>query len=79
VSTRRVLEEINPGEDFKGDSDTLACITGGMSEACYGPVPPVIREKVEKCLTEDVWAITEEFCQKYQTEKPNNRVESEEQ
>jgi len=51
-----------------GDSDTLACITGGIAEAYYGPVPPFIREKVEECLTEDLWSITRKFCQKYQRE-----------
>ena len=62
-----------------GDSDTLACITGGIAEAYYGPVPPIIREKVEECLTDDLWAITKEFCQKYQTEKSNDHLESQEQ
>lgn len=29
-----------------GDSDTLACITGGIAEAFYGGVPEEIRSKV---------------------------------
>ncbi len=48
-----------------GDSDTLACITGGIAEAYYGPVPSEIREKVRECLTPDLWDITEAFCLKY--------------
>lgn len=45
-----------------GDSDTLACITGGIAEAFYGEVPAPIRKKVKILLPPDLWAITEEFC-----------------
>jgi ADP-ribosylglycohydrolase len=48
-----------------GDSDTLACITGGIAEAYYGPVPPLIRAKVKNSLTEELWAITAQFCRSY--------------
>jgi ADP-ribosylglycohydrolase len=48
-----------------GDSDTLACITGGIAEAYYGPVSPRIRNKVQECLTEDLWQITAQFCRRH--------------
>lgn len=48
-----------------GDSDTLACITGGIAEAFYGDVPTTIRAKVHECLTPDLREITEAFCRKY--------------
>lgn len=48
-----------------GDSDTLACITGAIAEAYYGPVAQPIRAKVKKCLTADLWSITKQFCRKY--------------
>ena len=48
-----------------GDSDTLACITGGIAEAFYGDVPEDVRTKVEECLTPELWEITQEFCDKY--------------
>jgi ADP-ribosylglycohydrolase len=48
-----------------GDSDTLACITGGIAEAFYGSVPKEIREFVRQCLTPDLWTITETFCKKH--------------
>lgn len=54
-----------------GDSDTLACITGGIAEAYYGPVAPSILNKVQECLTEDLWQITEEFCRQYGMKKSN--------
>ena len=44
-----------------GDSDTLACITGGFAEAFYGEVPLHIGKKVKEVLTPDLWAITDKF------------------
>ena len=52
-----------------GDSDTLACITGGIAEAYYGPVVPHILEKVQECLPGDLWEITEDFYSKCGMEK----------
>lgn len=48
-----------------GDSDTLACISGGIAEAFYGKVPGFVREKVRDVLSPDLWAVTEAFCRKY--------------
>jgi len=48
-----------------GDSDTLACITGGIAEAFYGTVPPDIVKKVKEILTPDLWTITDSFYRKY--------------
>jgi|SRR5665647_511259 len=48
-----------------GDSDTLACITGGIAEAYYGSVPAVIMEQVKGILPADLWGITEGFCTKF--------------
>ena len=48
-----------------GDSDTLACITGGIAEAFYGGVPEPILTEVRARLTDDLWAITEAFCERY--------------
>lgn len=47
-----------------GDSDTLACITGGIAEAFYG-VPDTIREGVRSRLTPDLLKIVESFCLKF--------------
>jgi len=48
-----------------GDSDTLACITGGIAEAFYRDIPKQIQAKVRDCLTPDLLEITDAFCQKY--------------
>jgi len=54
-----------------GDSDTLACITGGIAEAFYGPVPLAVQEKVKELLTEDLWEVTERFTARYRRRKSN--------
>jgi ADP-ribosylglycohydrolase len=48
-----------------GDSDTLACIAGGIAEAYYGPPPHEIRAKVKEILPADLWGVTEQFCTLY--------------
>jgi len=48
-----------------GDSDTLACITGGFAEAYYGPLPQPIVEQVKARLPADLWRITQQFRNKY--------------
>jgi len=48
-----------------GDSDTLACITGGIAEAFYQDVSEGIRAKVREFLTPDLLQIADAFCRKY--------------
>ncbi len=48
-----------------GDSDTLACIAGGIAEAYFGPPEPVIRSQVKKLLPEELWAIVARFYRAY--------------
>jgi len=48
-----------------GDSDTLACITGGIAEAFYGGVPKLIAEEAVTFLVEPLRVVTEEFAGKY--------------
>jgi len=43
-----------------GDSDTLACITGGMAEDFYG-MPQELREETLKRLPEDIREAYERF------------------
>ena len=45
-----------------GDSDTLACITGGIAEAFYG-MPPELQQETLKRLPEDLRAAYELFRQ----------------
>ena len=41
---------IRLGISLGGDSDTIACITGGIAEAFYGEIPAGIQEQVKKLL-----------------------------
>jgi ADP-ribosylglycohydrolase len=56
-----------------GDSDTLACITGGIAEAFYGDVPPEIRVNVVEYLSPDLWDIADRFSKKHGM-KPSKRA-----
>lgn len=44
-----------------GDSDTLACITGGIAEAFYGAVPEDILRQVKAILTKELDDIVESY------------------
>ena len=48
-----------------GDADTLACITGSIAEAFYGPVPAAAVQQVQTLLSAELWDITQRFCAKY--------------
>lgn len=48
-----------------GDSDTLACITGGIAQAFYGGVPAVIAEQALARLDDPLRTVAQEFVAKY--------------
>ncbi len=48
-----------------GDSDTLACITGGIAQAYYQRIPKKIVNTVKEIVTPDLWDILEAFCVQY--------------
>jgi ADP-ribosylglycohydrolase len=48
-----------------GDSDTLACMTGGIAQAYYRQIPDDIVMKVRALLDEDLLAIVDEFDERY--------------
>lgn len=48
---------VSPG----GDSDTLACITGGIAHAFYGPLPEHITRRVYSILEDRLGEVTREF------------------
>lgn len=48
-----------------GDSDTLACITGGIAEAFYGDIPDNIVEEVRSRLTPDLSAVVDDFYSQF--------------
>jgi len=64
-SKKGIEDAVRNAISLGGDSDTLACITGAIGEACYGPVAPHIIDNVKTILPRDLWVITEKFCRQY--------------
>jgi len=50
-----------------GDSDTQACIAGGIAQAFYGGVPARIRDQVERILPPELWAIAARFDRRFRS------------
>jgi len=48
-----------------GDSDTLACITGGIAEAYYGKLEKSISDRTNNFLDDNLRDIVEQFYTKY--------------
>jgi ADP-ribosylglycohydrolase len=48
-----------------GDSDTLACITGGIAEAYYGEIPQAVADMVNDSLEDNLLDIVNSFTQRY--------------
>lgn len=44
-----------------GDADTMACITGGIAEAFYGPIPEEIELETRKRLPDEFLKIIDQF------------------
>lgn len=54
-------DAIRKATSLRGDSDTIACITGGIAEAFYGGVPALISAKVRTCLPDEFITIIDDF------------------
>ena len=61
LESRGYEEAVRLAVSLGGDSDTLACITGGMAQAFYGGVPRPIAEKVLELLDERLRSVIIEF------------------
>jgi len=48
-----------------GDSDTQACIAGGIAQAYYKKIPEYIIKKVKQLLDGDLLAIVDKFSKRY--------------
>ena len=48
-----------------GDSDTQACITGGIAEAFYGGIPETIEQEALSRLTPDLLQVVQDFRRTY--------------
>ncbi|MFZ4705335.1 MAG: ADP-ribosylglycohydrolase family protein [Bacteroidales bacterium] len=52
-----------------GDSDTIACITGGIAEAFYKEIPEYIVENALRVLPAEIIKLIEEFSNRYREGK----------
>lgn len=57
-------DAIRKAVSMGGDSDTLACITGGIAEAFYGGVPKTMADKVLGMLPEEFKTVLSEMAGK---------------
>ena len=48
-----------------GDSDTMACIAGGIAQAYYKSIPEYIVNKVRKILDSELLKIIDQFTERY--------------
>jgi ADP-ribosylglycohydrolase len=57
-------DAIRKAVSLGGDSDTIACIAGGIAEAAYG-IPEEIRAETARRVPADLWAVVDEFAERY--------------
>jgi ADP-ribosylglycohydrolase len=65
LESRDYEDAVRNAVSLGGDSDTLACIAGGIAEAHYGGVPRFIAEKAWETLDQDLKEVTLRFREKY--------------
>jgi ADP-ribosylglycohydrolase len=65
LESRSVVDAIRKAVSIGGDSDTIACIAGGIAQAFYRKIPKKVEEKVMAVLDERLRGIVLEFKTKY--------------
>jgi len=65
LESRDYEEAVRLAISLGGDSDTLACITGGMAQAFYGGVPRPIAERALELLDGRLRSVTEKFMDRF--------------
>lgn len=58
-------DSIRKAISLGGDSDTLACIAGGISQAYYKNIPAIISEETRKRLPDEFLETIDDFNKKY--------------
>jgi len=60
-----IEDAIRKAVSLGGDSDTMACIAGGIAQAFHGGVPAEIVSGARRCLPEEFLEIVDEFSAEY--------------
>ncbi len=58
-------DAVRKGISLGGDSDTIACITGGIAQAFYKKIPQGIISNVRRRLPDELLTIVDEFNTRY--------------
>jgi ADP-ribosylglycohydrolase len=58
-------EAIRNAVSLGGDSDTMACIAGGIAQAFYGDIPSMIEQEIRARLPEDLERVVDRFSKLY--------------
>ena len=61
LDSKDYVDAIRKAVSLGGDSDTLACITGGIAEAFYGELHPYLKDKVLPLLPKELKDTLESF------------------
>jgi ADP-ribosylglycohydrolase len=70
LHSRDFEDAVRTAVSLGGDSDTIACITGGIAEAYYGGVPPEIEAEVLARLDPPLRAVVESFRLRHSLNTP---------
>lgn len=65
LESKNFEDAIRNAISIGGDSDTIACITGGIAQAFYGGVPEAIAQRTLSILDEPLRQVTEAFTNEY--------------
>lgn len=65
LDARDYEDAVRNAVSLGGDSDTLACITGGIAAAYYGRVSDTIRAEVQARLPPDLWDVVVAFTHEF--------------
>ncbi len=65
IDSNNFEDAVRTAVSLGGDTDTMACITGGIAQAFFGSVPQTIQLKVYSILDERLGRITAEFMDRY--------------
>jgi ADP-ribosylglycohydrolase len=62
LDSRDYEDAVRKAVSLGGDSDTLACIAGGIAAAYYKEIPPAIVATVRTLLPEEFLTVIDRFC-----------------
>lgn len=65
LESRSFVDAIRKAVSIGGDSDTIACIAGGIAHAFYGKIPRTVEKRVMGILDERLRRVVLEFKAKY--------------